>query len=391
MLAALMLTAAITTSAYDFKVGNLCYSNNSDGTTVYVTFEYSGNPHYASLSGDINIPSTVTYNGVTYTVIGIGGYAFENCTGFRSVIIPNSVTSIGKGSFKNCTGLKNVTIGNSVTTIGENAFDGCTCMTSMTMGNSVAKISDYAFNDCSGLTSLNIPNSVITIGSHAFSYCEGLTSVSIGKSVTTMGTRAFDYCSGLTRVNITDLAAWCKIQFDRFSNPLIHAQHLYLNGTEVKDLVVPATVTAIKSETFYNCSGLKSVTIPKSVTSIGNTSFYGCTGLANIYCMAKNPPSIYSQTFGNVNKQSCKLHVLEGCFGAYHAANYWSEFSSIIEDLHDSLVGDVNSDNEVGISDVTLLVNLLLTGRSNSRSDVNGDGETGVADLTKLVGILLEQ
>ena len=53
--------------------------------------------------------------------------------------------------------------------------------------------------------------------------------------------------------------------------------------------------------------------------------------------------------------------------------------------------GDVNSDGEISIADVTMLVNLVLTQKANVRSDVNNDHETGVADITKLITILLEK
>ena len=72
--------------------------------------------------------------------------------------------------------------------------------------------------------------SVTSIGSYAFYYCSGLTSVTIGNSVTSIGERAFNDCSGLTSVHISDIAAWCKIDFESFySNPLNYAQQLYLN------------------------------------------------------------------------------------------------------------------------------------------------------------------
>ncbi|MBR3101847.1 MAG: hypothetical protein IKH19_08850 [Muribaculaceae bacterium] len=51
----------------------------------------------------------------------------------------------------------------------------------------------------------------------------------------------------------------------------------------------------------------------------------------------------------------------------------------------------MNCDFELGIPDITLLVNLILVASSNVNSDVNGDGETGVADITMLVNLLLNQ
>ena len=123
-----------------------------------------------------------------------------------------------------------------------------------------------------------------SIGDEAFRGCSGLTSVTIGSGVESIGGRAFEYCSGLTSVHISDIAAWCKIDFDDFnSNPLSYAHHLYLNGEEVKDLVIPNSVTSIGYLAFYDCSGLTSVTIPNSVTSIGTEAFSGCSGLTSVH------------------------------------------------------------------------------------------------------------
>ena len=85
---------------------------------------------------------------------------------------------------------------------------------------SVTSIGGDAFSRCSGLTSVNIPSSVTSIGGSAFYYCSGLTSVNIPSSVTSIGSEAFLNCSSLTSVIISDLAAWCRINFkDNWANP----------------------------------------------------------------------------------------------------------------------------------------------------------------------------
>ena len=125
--------------------------------------------------------------------------------------------------------------------------------------------------------------SVTSIGKDAFEYCSGLTSVTIPNSVTSIGEKAFYECSGLTSVHISDIAAWCNIEFGGYaSNPLFCAHHLYLNGEEVKDLVIPNSVASIGYAAFSGCSGLTSVTIPNSVTSIGYAAFSGCSGLTSV-------------------------------------------------------------------------------------------------------------
>ena len=238
--------------------------------------------------------SSLTKVTIPNSVTSIGNSAFNGCTGLTSVEISNSVTSIGDNVFKDCSSLTKVTIPNSVTSIGNSAFNGCTGLTSVEISNSVTSIGDNVFKDCSSLTKVTIPNSVTTIGDYAFQYCSSLTTVTIPNSVTTIGLNAFYGCSSLTSVHITDIAAWCKIDFEYMysersnaylgyvSNPLCYAKHLFMNGKEIKELVIPNSVTLIRDFAFYNCSNFTSITIPNSVWSIGKYAFYGCSGLTSI-------------------------------------------------------------------------------------------------------------
>ena len=147
----------------------------------------------------------------------------------------------------------------------------------------VTSIGDNAFRNCYDLPSVTIPNSVTSIGERAFQSCNGLTSITIPNSVTSIGSSAFHWCSNLTSVYISDIAAWCNIKFaDIDANPLLIAHHLYLNDDEIKDLVIPNSVTSIGEAAFFGCYGLTSVTIPNSVTNIGYNAFYYCSGLTSV-------------------------------------------------------------------------------------------------------------
>ena len=130
----------------------------------------------------------------------------------------------------------------------------------------------------------SITYSVTSIGYYAFNKCESLTSITIPKSVKTIGNSAFSDCYSLKYVNITDLAAWCRINFTEMtSNPLYYAHNLYFNGSEIKDMVIPGSVTSIGAYAFYGFSGLTSVTIPNSVTSIGRDAFSNCSKLTSVH------------------------------------------------------------------------------------------------------------
>ena len=148
----------------------------------------------------------------------------------------------------------------------------------------VLSIGREAFSRCTNLTAIEIPNIVKSIGIEAFRECTELTSIEIPNSVTSIGSGAFYGCSGLQKVIVADIATWCGIKFGNYnSNPLSVANHLYSDeNTEIKDLVIPNSVTSISGNAFSYCTGLTSVTIGNGVTTIGDYAFYGCTGLKSI-------------------------------------------------------------------------------------------------------------
>ncbi len=225
-----------TASAYDFKVDGLAYFKNSDSTSVFVASDRaeSSSVSYPTLSGEITIPPTVTYGGKTYDVTAIGGDAFYG-SNLSKVNMPNSIISIGRWAFYNCS-----------------------------------------------LNSITIPNSVKSIGERAFNNCYSLRDITIGNSIDTIDYYAFEKCTNLKEVHIADIDSWCNISFAYGSNPLFNANHLYINGVEITNLVIPNTVNTIKQRAFGGCLGLTSVTIPNSVTSIGERAFYSCKNLKTV-------------------------------------------------------------------------------------------------------------
>ena len=89
----LSLHAMADCFSYTYQGKTLYYNITSDNTvevTYYLSDNFLQNNNY--VSGDVVIPSSVTNNGTTYSVISIGEFAFYECSSLTSVTIPNSVT-----------------------------------------------------------------------------------------------------------------------------------------------------------------------------------------------------------------------------------------------------------------------------------------------------------
>ncbi|MBR2032557.1 MAG: leucine-rich repeat protein [Alistipes sp.] len=135
----------------------------------------------------------------------------------------------------------------------------------------IAIIGEKAFYKCHSLSSVTIPNGVVEIREAAFACCGCLRSVTIPQSVASIKEDAFEGCSSLSKVEIEDLVAWCNINFETVtSNPLLYAQRLYLNGTELTEFSLPPIIKTIKDYAFVNCTSLTRIVVPEGVESIGD-------------------------------------------------------------------------------------------------------------------------
>ena len=268
-------------------------------------------------SGNIVIPATIEYNGITCSVTSIGKSAFEGCSGLTSVVIGNSVTSIENYTFENCSGLTSVEIPNSVASIGESAFSGCSSLTSIEIPNSVTSIGGEAFSACSSLTSIEIPNRVTSIGYEAFDGCSSLTSIEIPNSVTSIGYGAFDGCSSLTSIEIPNSVTSIRSSTFRGCSGLT-------------SIAIPNSITSIGSSAFSGCSGLTSVIIGKGIKNIGEYAFAKCSNLTDIYCLAAIVPETSTDAFNESYPEYMTLHVPAEAINYYKTTEPWSYFGTIV-------------------------------------------------------------
>lgn len=245
-------------------------------------------------SGNLVIPNNINNDSASYAVVGIGDYAFRDCVGLSSVIIPNSVTTIGRLAFAGCTGLTAMTIPSSVTTI-DGAFVGCDNLIAVSLPNSITSI-DGAFAGCSNLTLVNIPTSVTSIGFMTFYGCSSLDSITIPSSVNAIAANALRGCTNLVSIEVEsgnpifDSRDSCNAIVVTANDSLVHG----CNTT-----IIPNTVKSIGDYAFAGCSGLTSIVVPDSIAQIGEGAFKNCSSLARV------------EVKGAV--ESLGKHVFEGC------------------------------------------------------------------------------
>ncbi len=296
---ALLVSTDVISCAADFEVDGISYTINSNGVSVSVA---RGEESY---SGDVVIPSTVTYEDVTYTVTSIPERLFSFCDGLNSLYISSTVTYIADGvcgynnnlvsivvdpdnpkydSRDSCNAIietatnkiiaacNKTVVPNTVKIIGQRAFSGCYKITALDLPNSVESIEYLGYYQCSGLKDLVFPESVKSISHNAFDGCSGLTSVHIPKSVEFIGRAAFNFSENLVSLVVDSENPRYDSRND--CNAIIEtATNTLLIGCKLTE--IPNEISTIAEAAFYRC-GLTHFEAPDSLKKIERMAFcYG--------------------------------------------------------------------------------------------------------------------
>lgn len=213
----------------------LIYEENNDGVMVLVPDESYKERMRVDIPGSIN-----------FMPVMIGDYAFRDCTKLREIVINEGVEIIGAEAFAGIV----------------DTYDG------------------------EDEVSITLPSTIREIGRAAFS-CYGY-----GDNEDIRGSVPFN-CT----LNISDLQAWCGIQFgSNGSNP---GGKVFLNGERISDL------TIYDSQINKNCFArweLESINLPSAV-EIGDGAFY--------FCGIKSIDIPYVRTIGNMAFQHNDITEIE--------------------------------------------------------------------------------
>ena len=249
-----------STERFDFsavcETGQTLYYiiTDEEQKTVKVTFPHEPeNPWesnfwegYEKPQGSMTLPSTVIYEGETYTVTAIDDCAFFECDGLTgTLVIPGSITDVGDHSFYACTGLQAVELQEGVTTIWHRAFQSCSGIASITLPNTITTIFHEAFSDCSSLTSLYIPASLTTVYASVFTLEPSMETITVDEN----NPRFYSENNAIITRDDSTLFVGCKTT------------------------VIPDYIVAIGENAFYGCGDGGDLVIPNSVLTIGDYAF----------------------------------------------------------------------------------------------------------------------
>jgi hypothetical protein len=316
----LIVLTASATIYHDAYIDGIYYKFS--GTEASVT--YNNEDEDGSYGGAVVIPSSVSYNGKTYTVTSIGDDAFYVCDYLTSVSIPSTVTSIGSWAFRGCERLTSLNIPASVTQIYASAFK-YSGLTSIVLPEGITKIWYNTFEGCWDLASVTIPSGVTEICDYAFAYCDNLTSLTVGntipvpitENVFTNRSNATLYVPSGCKVAYENANYWkefkeivelpgnidfadanvkaiCLQAWDTDHDGELSEEEAAVvtsldqkfkgntNITLFNELRYFTNLTTINPNEFNGCSSLVSVVLPENIRYIYDRAFCDCSSLASV-------------------------------------------------------------------------------------------------------------
>lgn len=276
---------------------------------------------YKGQSANVEIPSVVVLDGISYPVKAIGEQAFLRNKTLINVKIAEGVALIGEKAFMWCQGIKTMIVPKSVKSIGFGAFNGCSSLVEITLPfvghdgensenshfgyvfaaeahennagytpntlktvniTNATFIGAYAFDSMRKLKTVNLNEGITEIGQRAFFWCEGIEELVIPASVVEYGNSALNGCSHLVKLSVPFLG-------DKKSSPSATNIGYLFGASDGKDNagVMPSTLrqieltneTKICTNAFYGLKKLEKIILCDTITEVEENAFEGCKSL----------------------------------------------------------------------------------------------------------------
>jgi hypothetical protein len=238
---------------------------------------------YKSLITSVSAPSSLKY---------FSGNAFCGIAGLKSVTItdttesPSVMTEFKYNSFWHCTSLTTINYPKSLTAIRSSAFEGDTALTNGDLSaTSLTTLEAKAFSGCSGLKSVKLPNTLTKLPLDSFKGFGSGTADTVTETPLDLGT-------GLTEIG----------------------ESSFNGSTKIKSLTLPASLTSIGINAFYNDIGITTIDFTNvssrtAQLTINKAAFYNNRGVSKII-LPKNV------TFSGIDYTSTDTYPFYNCFSS---------------------------------------------------------------------------
>ena len=303
----------INSSSYTDE-NDVAYTYSPNATKAYVkegNWSFDTNEWTLAspnVNRDIVIPETITVEGKSYTVAGIGSSALGG--------------SMAGGN------VKTVTLPSTIEYIDEWAFRGqISVFISQNANPSV--INDNILDNWDR-SRLFVPDGTVSAYQNTIGWSNFHT-------ISNLSEREVTFTDLDNNVVYEGLIGGEYAIVKEANNP--QANLILCNTVEIGNEGLP--VTKIAEGAFSNCQGLTSVIIPEGVTEIGERAFDGCDNLENITVFWENPIHIASSVFSNYDAM---LIVPDGKRPIYKSDEVWCRFL----DINDGTIEQ--KDEESGVS-----------------------------------------
>lgn len=356
------------------EVDGIYYQTDPATSTATVISGYQAGLNETPYSGVVNVPSTFTYKGKTYTVTAVGQTAFQygTCT---EVTLPSTCTTLATYAFSSMSSLTKLDLG-GVNNIPGNGITNCTALKDLYLGYtggvvgtvgasipsamraninvhvaSAALKSSYSASSFWGAVRAILAPDQLQIGDFYYEYYPATSTAmvlapyeipgngapkQIGPAVEIPGTitvSGTEYT--VTRLQPGVFYETPNVTSVTFNEGLKEIGFETFYASQMSELTFPNSVETIEYNNFYYCTKLTKVTFGTGLKYIGNNAFYACNSVTDIEVQATVPPapatgstSIFNANF---NKGNVTLTVPAGTKAAYQADANWSGFKEYKE------------------------------------------------------------
>jgi hypothetical protein len=297
---------------------------------------------------ELTIPSTISVDGVEYSVKTIGESALANANSVQILIISEGISVIESNAFTNCANIIKVSLPSTLTKIGDNAFSRCDKIVHIEA--SMKQPFDISENVFTETTYANATLYVPVNTADRYAAAEGWKGFMsmVEGSITEVKIEGMTYVcvpqqkiAKLTKglADAKEVKIPSKIYTGGISYYVVDIERSAFYGfNTLEKVVIPDSVRTIGMEAFKNCSKLNTVELPLALVYIGEKAFENCSKLSLIVCASETPATIFENTFP---VHAITIGVPQGTKDAYMNAPYWgNENYSFFDSMSSISEGD---------------------------------------------------